>query len=142
MQGTCLCGNIKFEILGSHPSIYQCHCSLCRKVSGSSSSSAFFVESGSFAWVSGSEKISVFTKDTGFSSHFCSVCGSPVPNNFINSLYWVPAGLLEPQTEGKVVAHLHVASKALWEVLPTTGIQYNGAPEFNELIEMVCHGNT
>ncbi len=37
MHGQCLCGAVKFEILGPLPKLYQCHCSLCRKQSGSAS---------------------------------------------------------------------------------------------------------
>ena len=138
MQGTCLCGNIHFEILGKAPSIYQCHCSLCRKVSGSTSSAAFFVPTESFTWLSGRDKITAFTRSSGYSAHFCSVCGSPVPNQFIESLYWVPAGLLTELIEGTVVAHLHVASRALWETMPVADISYDGAPVFDELVKLVC----
>ena len=48
MIGKCLCGEVQFEILGDLPNLYQCHCSLCRKVSGSSSNSAMLIEAKNY----------------------------------------------------------------------------------------------
>ncbi|TOP03723.1 aldehyde-activating protein, partial [Vibrio parahaemolyticus] len=48
-----MCGEVSFELSGELPPIYQCHCSLCRKISGSSSNSALIVKASSFKWRSG-----------------------------------------------------------------------------------------
>jgi hypothetical protein len=48
MRGSCLCGKIEFEVTSYPTKIYQCHCSLCRKHSGSSSNSSLVVEATSF----------------------------------------------------------------------------------------------
>jgi hypothetical protein len=80
MRGNCLCGKIAFQIIGDLPKLYQCHCSLCRKQSGSSSNSATFVEAARLRWISGQDHIASYVKPTGFRSDFCSHCGSPVPN--------------------------------------------------------------
>ena len=95
MKGKCLCGEVEFKLSGDVPNIYQCHCSLCRKVSGSASNSAILVESKNFSWLSGLENISHFVETSGFISDFCSSCGSPLPNLLKNGVgYWVPAGCL------------------------------------------------
>ena len=44
MRGNCLCGGVEFEIVGEAPRLYQCHCSLCRKQSGSTSNSSLLIE--------------------------------------------------------------------------------------------------
>ena len=96
MNGKCLCGTVEFELSGDIPNLYQCHCSLCRKVTGSSANAAFRIAFDQFAWIKGSEKISEFVSQGGFKSHFCTTCGSPLPNLTANdSAYWVPVGLLE-----------------------------------------------
>jgi hypothetical protein len=51
MRGNCLCGAIEFEIVGEVRRLYQCHCSLCRKQSGSTSNSALLIESENFRWL-------------------------------------------------------------------------------------------
>ena len=75
-------------------------------------------------------------KATGFRSDFCSICGSPVPNLLREKpYYWVPAGLLEEETEVRVVAHLYVGSKAPWEPEPARGVQHHEMPSLEQLIK-------
>lgn len=135
MQGSCLCGDVTFEIIGNMPNLYQCHCSLCRKVSGSASSSAFILAAENFRWVQGEACISKYSKPSGYSSHFCSRCGCPVPNNFYGPYYWVPAGALDGNPEIRIVAHLHMDSRSHWDTPPAEGAQYEKAPALDALIE-------
>lgn len=116
VKGECLCGQIQFEIEGMLPSIYQCHCSLCRKATGAAANAATFVDRERFRWVFGEALITSFLKPTGYRSDFCSACGSPVPNQLRGSeLVWVPVGLLEGEFKAEVAAHLHLSSSASWE---------------------------
>ena len=142
MRGNCLCGQIEFELLGAKPKFYQCHCSLCRKQSGTSSNTATIVDSKDFRWVSGQEGISSFVKPTGFRSDFCSRCGSPVPNPLRNTpYYWVPAGLLEGSEELEIVAHLYVGSKASWEAIGSSGARFDTMPRFSLFLQMLHAGD-
>ena len=130
MQGECLCGEVKFEIEGNIPNLYQCHCSLCRKATGSSANAATFVRQESFRWLFGADTISSFQKPTGYRSDFCSVCGSPVPNQLQGmELVWVPAGLLEESFEASVNVHLHLGSAASWERESGKCLRLEAGPE-------------
>lgn len=130
MRGKCLCGAIEFELSGDVPNLYQCHCSLCRKVTGSAANAAFRIGTDQFAWLSGSEQIREFVTESGFKSHFCASCGSPVPNlTSNNSAYWIPVGLLEESSELELVAHLYVESKAAWDVIADVGEQFDQMPD-------------
>lgn len=116
MKGKCLCGEVEFEIIDKLPNLYQCHCSLCQKATGSSSCSSLIINIDGIKWISGEDKISSYTKENGFRSDFCSVCGSPVPNRMnIGNYMWIPAGLLEGFTNSAIAAHIHLNSKASWE---------------------------
>ena len=118
MHGKCLCGKVEFELSGKIPGLYQCHCSLCRKVSGSSANAALVIDASRFRWLGGEESISRYQSDTAFKSHFCTHCGSPVPNSTRNdSAFWVPVGLLQDSEELKLVAHLYMDSRASWDQL-------------------------
>lgn len=118
MQGQCLCGAVEFELSGEIPNLYQCHCSLCRKVTGSSANAALRIAAAQFSWIRGSERISEYVTATGFKSHFCASCGSPLPNlTADDSAYWVPVGLLEDSGGLELVAHLFVDSRASWDVV-------------------------
>lgn len=141
MRGKCLCGLVEFEVVGSLPRLYQCHCSLCRKQGGSSSNTATIAKIENFRWLSGQEHISSWVKDTGYRSDFCSKCGSPVPNPLKNSpYYWVPVGLLDDDQRLEISAHLFIGSKASWDVIASRGKQYETAPELSGLIHLL-HSN-
>nr|WP_295894016.1 GFA family protein [uncultured Vibrio sp.] len=115
---------------GELPLIYQCHCSLCRKVSGSSSNSALIVQVSNFKWCTGEAKIRSFCTNSGFKSEFCSQCGSPVPNISSNGdSYWVPAGLLSEPVDTNIAAHVYVSSHANWDV----GFKKDGIPQFETM---------
>jgi len=127
MQGSCLCGDVAFEITGKIPDMYQCHCSLCRKVTGSASNTAFVISARRFRWLAGSEQLSSFTRGVGYRTDFCSRCGSPVPNPSNDGTeIWVPAGLLDEPTDARVTRHVFVGSKAAWDEIG------GSAPQFDE----------
>ena len=116
MYGKCLCGDIEFEILNDAPNLYQCHCSLCQKATGSASCSSFITSTKNIRWIKNETSITSYTKDNGFRTDFCSHCGSPVPNIMnLGDYLWVPAGLLEGHTNSNISAHIHLNSKASWE---------------------------
>jgi hypothetical protein len=140
VHGQCLCGKVRFEIVGQPPFLYQCHCSLCRKQSGSSSNTAAIVANEQFRWLAGEEAISSWTKATGFRADFCSTCGSPVPNPLRTTpYYWVPAGLLDGDNALEVRAHLFLGSKAAWDVPSKGGAQYESSPALREFIQLLRH---
>ncbi len=134
MQGHCLCGGVRFEISGKVSRLYQCHCSMCRRVSGSSANAAMIVGRGQFEWLAGEELIERYATKSGWQSHFCRRCGSPVPNSTRGeSAWWVPVGLLEDSAELELGAHLFVGSKANWERIADAGVHFDEMPDRDEL---------
>lgn len=130
MKGACLCGAVNFDINGELPNLYQCHCSLCRKVTGAAANAATFVRQADFRWLSGQDRITSFQKPTGYRSDFCSTCGSPVPNPLGNSgLVWIPAGLLDGEFTSEIAVHLHLDSSAAWEKDAATCIRFGAGPD-------------
>lgn len=144
MRGKCLCGRVEFEVLGTIPLLYQCHCSLCRRQGGSASNTATIVTRERLQWLAGREHVSSWVKDTGFRSDFCSHCGSPVPNPLRGTpYYWVPAGLLDDDGRLAIGVHLCTGSKASWETIASVGVKYETLPGLSELIEILyanAHG--
>lgn len=134
MIGKCLCGEIQFKITGTVPNLYQCHCSLCRKQSGTSSNAATLIHENNFSWLTGEDKISKYEMENGFTSHFCSVCGSPVPNRLRQTdKIWIPAGSLPGEIDSQIVVHIYTKSKASWEKILNKGKQYDEMPDFETL---------
>jgi hypothetical protein len=125
MTGSCLCGAVKFEIAGDIGELYQCHCSLCRKTTGSACNTACLVPSNRFTWCAGINQVSSFVRDSGYRSDFCSRCGSPVPNPTRDgNRVWVPAGLFDEQTAARVTKHVFVGSRAAWDEIAGSAVQY------------------
>lgn len=140
MIGKCLCDAVQFQISGDIPGLYQCHCSLCRKQSGAASNAATLVHENNFSWVSGEEKISRYKMEDGFTSHFCIVCGSPVPNPLRKTdKIWVPAGALPGDIKSQIVVHIYTKSKSSWEKNLNEGKQYEEMPDFETLYNLL-HG--
>jgi len=138
MHGKCLCGAIRFTLSGEIPSLYQCHCSLCRRVSGSSSNAALLIELSQLCWDAGEQLVEKYANENGFKSHFCSRCGSPLPNLTANdSAWWVPVGLLDGGEGLRVGAHLYVGSRAPWDVVADTGEHFDEMPDPGQLRELL-----
>lgn len=135
IRGQCLCGEVQFFIKGKHFGIYQCHCSECRKITGSSENSSCVVPFEQFSWVKGVSSISSYVHESGYRSDFCRRCGSAAPNIMKNGeYYWVPAGALENVAQLTVTAHLCVASKAGWDSLPGDGVRFEKVPAFEDIL--------
>lgn len=134
MKGSCLCGEVAFELGGEIPQHYQCHCSLCRKVSGSSANAAMIVACDQLEWLRGTGSIAEFVSETGFKSHFCKRCGSPLPNITRNgNAWWVPVGLLDDDARLSLGAHLYTASRAQWDRIEKSVRHFDQMPDAPEL---------
>ena len=128
IRGSCLCGGVRFEITGKVSGIGQCHCSLCRKVSGTASNAALLTARRSLRWVAGEELVQVFTRPTGWRTTFCRVCGCPLPQLPPNGkLFWVPAGSLDDDPGTRVEQHIYVGSKAAWDEIAGDARRYEEA---------------
>ena len=115
LAGSCLCGEIRFEIDGKVSPMEACHCSRCRKTSGSAFSTALLCSTKSFKWLCSEDKITDFRLPSGFAHSFCSICGSPIPDSGLNGkVKGIPAGCLEGDPEVKIKWHAFVGSKASW----------------------------
>jgi hypothetical protein len=138
MQGQCLCGEIGFELSGEIPRLYQCHCSLCRKVSGSSSNAALIVARAQLDWTRGEERLREFALPSGFKSHFCAQCGSPLPNlTAQDSAWWVPVGLLDDSDALQLAAHVCVASRAGWDVIADSVRHFDDMPDAETMAQVL-----
>lgn len=117
--GQCLCGEIKVQIVGSITDIIHCHCSLCRKNSGTAFATNGFVQSNAFTILTGESLLTTFSFKPGRHRHFCSRCGSPIysSNEQDPSRIRVRLGLLDSDIIERPLSHNFVTSKANWEDL-------------------------
>ena len=115
--GSCLCGEIRFEIGGEFERFFLCHCGRCRKGSGSAHAANLFSSRATITWLSGEPKIRTFrVPSSRHQRSFCADCGAAVPSVQMNgALLVVPAGALDSELEIRPDAHICAASRAGWD---------------------------
>lgn len=115
--GSCLCGEVRFEIAGEFEHFYLCHCEYCRKDTGSAHAANLFSSTAALKWVSGEDKVRQFNLPaTRHNRCFCGTCGSALPMIQMNGqLLVVPAGSLDSELPMRPDAHLFMSSKACWD---------------------------
>ncbi len=74
-EGGCLCGAIRYR-LREVRSAYWCHCTMCRRSSGSNALPWATVARGDFEVIRGTLKR--YTSSPGVERGFCANCGSPI----------------------------------------------------------------
>ncbi|MBS7525160.1 GFA family protein [Fusibacter paucivorans] len=115
--GSCLCGTVKFEIIGNFEQFYLCHCKYCQKDTGSAHAANLFAPGASLNWLNGETNVQQFElKNSGHIKAFCVTCGSALPNVQMNGkLVVVPAGSLDSDVEKMPDAHIFVNRRAIWD---------------------------
>ena len=93
--GSCLCGEVAFELVRSAGRTMSCHCARCRRAHSAAHASNIFVDSAKFRWVRGESQVSNYGPpvDWHFGNAFCRLCGSTLPREVRSvGLVVVPTG--------------------------------------------------
>ncbi|MBB6481781.1 GFA family protein [Spirochaeta isovalerica] len=130
-SGSCLCGNIKFEIHGTFESFFFCHCKSCRKDTGSAHGANLFSSRAELKWLKGEKEVKTFDyENSGHIKSFCPNCGSALPNlQMENKLVVVPAGSLDSDVDIKPTGHIYLEEKANWDENLERVPQFQTLPE-------------
>lgn len=79
IQGSCLCGKVRYELRGQAQFINHCHCSMCRKTHGTAFGSFLHADGHAFAWTEGALEVRRYESSPGTFRSFCRNCGSGLP---------------------------------------------------------------
>ncbi|NMP17717.1 GFA family protein [Thalassotalea sp. Y01] len=126
-QGSCLCGAVKVEISGAISDIIHCHCSLCRKNSGTAYATNGFINMDEFKVIDPDRKLNFFEFKPGRKRHFCRVCASPIYSSNADkpSKLRIRLGLLDSDIVERPISHNFVSSKANWDDLDANLPRYD-----------------
>ncbi len=115
--GSCLCKGIKFKISGDFERFYLCHCSYCRKDTGSAHAANLFSTTAILEWEKRETEIKVYQMpESNHAKAFCATCGSALPNlQMEGKLLVVPAGCLDSELDKRPDSHIFISSKAGWD---------------------------
>lgn len=128
-RGSCLCGAVQYEISGDAQRFYHCHCSRCRKASGTGHASNLIIKPGSINWIKGEELIKAYKVPEAkrFARHFCSLCGSSVPRYVKETDFIViPAGSLDSDPT------IHPQARIFWDSRASWSCGGDGIPVYSE----------
>jgi len=115
LSGSCLCGAVKYEATGEPQRFVHCHCSRCRKATGTGHASNLFLQPGSLQWLAGAERIRSFKVPEAkrFTNVFCETCGGRLPRQAMDAVI-IPAGSLDDEPPMKPGARIFYGSRASW----------------------------
>ncbi len=119
LTGSCLCGDIAFEIDGPVDHIVHCHCSMCRKFHGGPFATFGVTAPSNFRWRQGSDKVVRYRSSGKGWRNFCPRCGSAVPVSPEGGPFaLVPLGNVAEDPGARPNLHFFVGSKAPWHDIP------------------------
>lgn len=115
INGSCLCGKVKFEISGEPYSLSYCHCSRCRKAAGIFSA-VLIGKADDLLITAGHDEIAKFmaATDAKFERCFCKECGTSLGDMAAGDVYVIAASALDDDPKIRPTLHIHTASKPEW----------------------------
>lgn len=116
MKGSCLCGEVRYEITGDIVGINYCHCVQCRKASGTAFATNAAVATVDFSMTHGRQRLAYIESSPGKKRYFCSGCGSPIYSQYDDRMetVYVRIGTIDDDAGLRPDVHIYVASKAPW----------------------------
>ncbi|MCW8943936.1 MAG: GFA family protein [Sedimenticola sp.] len=132
IKGGCLCGEVTYEVTGPFDQFHLCHCSRCRKSTGSAHASNIFTKPESIRWLTGESLIKRFNLPTAerFARCFCSQCGSGVPYLSRNGLALIiPAGSLDDDPGIRPQDNIFWRDRGCWYDEGVTAPRFEEYPE-------------
>ena len=119
LAGSCLCGSVRFEIMPPFSGFRYCHCSRCRKATGSAHAANIFLPQGQLTWLAGESLIRRYDLSGAkrFAVCFCTQCGTRLPHRIAGTEnYLVPAGVLDASPDQRPDVSIFWGSRAQWFV--------------------------
>ena len=116
-SGSCLCGAVSFRIEGPYAAFQYCHCSRCRKSSGSAHAANLFVPAARLTWERGEASVRRFELPGAkyWCTAFCETCGAHLPwLSKTGKIYLVPAGALDGDPGVRPTRNIFFGSRAPW----------------------------
>jgi len=117
IKGSCLCQAVSYQFHGPEYVFQYCHCSRCRKFTGSAHASNIIVNPKQFEWLSGEDQVGRFEHPEArhFATCFCNICGSSLPwMAQSGGAVIIPAGTLDEDPHIQPSQHIYWKDRAPW----------------------------
>jgi hypothetical protein len=130
ISGGCLCGAVRYEIDADkhEDDASYCHCSMCRRWTGSAFSVSVRAPSALLRWTGAAPKR--YRSSSIAWRAFCGECGSPIYFQFVDKpeYYALSVGSLDRPEDVKPADHWGIESRIAW-VKIVDGLPQHETPE-------------
>ncbi|MGB8356794.1 MAG: GFA family protein [Chthoniobacteraceae bacterium] len=127
LAGKCLCGAVEYAVADEFMYALNCHCSDCRRATGSAFKAFAGIERGKLAVAKGKERVLIYGDANANHDVHCKVCGSLLYSVVRDGAFvHVTLGTLVDDPTIRPTAHIFVADKAPWFEITDDLPQYDG----------------
>ncbi len=126
LRGQCFCGAVRYAVADQFRYAANCHCSGCRRATGSAFKPFAGIERGKLAVMKGADNLLMVGDDNGNDTH-CRACGSLLYSVVRDGAFvHVAMGSLIDMPSIGPDKHIFVGSKAPWFTIT------DGLPQYDE----------
>lgn len=127
LRGGCLCGAVGYAVDDAFEYAMNCHCSNCRRATGSAFKPFAGISSASLSLEKGNDAILIYGDREAAHDVHCGTCGSLLYSVVREGRYvHVPMGTLGDGPSIRPTAHIFMGSKAPWYEIT------DGLPAYDE----------
>ena len=114
LSGSCYCGKVRYRVADEFEYALNCHCSNCRRTTGSAFKPFGGIERNKLALTAGADNLHILGAPDGHNAN-CAACGSLLYSVVREGRYvHVAYGTLVDAPSLSPTAHIFVSSKAPW----------------------------
>lgn len=130
LHGSCLCGAVTYVVADAFAYAMNCHCSQCRRATGSAFKPFAGIARDRLRLASGEEAVMAYGDLAGDHDVLCHRCGSLLWSVVRGGAYvHVAMGTLLDDPAIRPTAHIFVGSKAPWHMIADDLPQFDRFPE-------------
>ncbi len=131
LRGGCMCGAVEYEAEDRFLYALNCHCSKCRRTTGSAFKPIAGLQVDDFSIIRGKDDLFVHGDPKGIHDLHCRTCGSLIYSWIAENgsvKIHIPMGTLMDAPSARPTIHIFVGSKAPWYDITDDLPQYQGFP--------------
>ena len=116
LSGECLCGAVQYRVTDEFEYALNCHCSQCRRATGSAFKPLAGIERSRLRFEKGDDSLLIYGDENAAHDVRCRSCGSLLYSVVRGGSYvHVAMGTLRDEPSIRPSMHIFVGSKAGWD---------------------------
>jgi hypothetical protein len=130
LGGECLCGRVRYEVDDAFHAAFFCHCSRCRKATGSAFKAMAAIRRSALTLLADEQDLLIYGDRNGTHDVHCGHCGSLLYSDIAeNGNVHVAMGTLTESPGVRPSFHIFAGSRAEWYEITDGLPQFEGLPE-------------